>query len=729
ISLRLLAATDRIILNAAELKISSATIQAKSGTSHNGKPELDEENERLTVKLDKAIPPGEWILTVGFSGILNDKLHGFYRSVFTDSEGNQRTIATTQFEATDARRAFPCWDEPDRKAVFSIALEVPNELNAYSNSPIVSEEALNSTKRLVKFADSPKMSTYLVAFVVGPLEASDPVDVDGVALSIVYPPGKEHMTGFAIQIGAHSLKYFTEWFGIAYPGQKLDLIAIPDFAFGAMENFGAVTFRETALLVDPLTASRVEFERVADVVAHEIAHMWFGDLVTMKWWNGIWLNEAFATFAEMACVDAFRPSWERWVTFGLTRSGAMATDELSTTRPIEFPVNRPEEAQGMFDVLTYEKGAGVLRMLEQYLGSDKFLAGLRKYLNAHLFGNAETTDLWDAIEEASGEPIRSVMDSWIFQGGHPVVSASLMSGPDGVSLRLTQDAFRLDASLAGKPTDSIGSDWQVPVTIRTVTDGTEESFKLLLGLDGAGLELSAEPDLVVVNANGTGFFRSDYDAILQNKLTANMSLLNSVEMFNLLSDTWALALCGKTSLDDFLSVTARLDSDDPNVWTTVVSHLGFLDLVAGASPSPDEARSKLVKFTQKVLNRRLLKIGLEVADTEDEKIGTLRSALVRGLGTFGADQKIRSWAAASFDSYRSDVTAIAPDLVGAVVATLAASNDISYYDVFLEKYRSPGTPQEEVRYLMSLPAFEDPELFAKTLRITLDEVRSQNYPF
>ena len=261
------------------------------------------------------------------------------------------------------------------------------------------------------FADTIKMSTYLVAFIVGEFEATDPVPAGGAPLRVCAVPGKKRLAGFAVEIGKASLEHFASYYGIPYPGDKLDLIAIPDFASGAMENLGAITFRETALLVDAESATRTELERVADVVSHENAHMWFGDLVTMKWWNGLWLNEAFATFMEMLAVDAWKPEWRRWDSFTVSRAAAMQVDGLKSTRPIEFPVERPEEAAGMFDVLTYEKGASVLRMLEQYLGAEAFRDGIRLYLKRHAYANAETTDLWDALEESTRQPVRALMDS------------------------------------------------------------------------------------------------------------------------------------------------------------------------------------------------------------------------------------------------------------------------------------------------------------------------------
>ena len=307
--------------------------------------------------------------------MLNDKLHGFYRSQYTDAAGKTFTIATTQFEATDARRALPCWDEPALKAVFKVTLVVDENLTALSNAGIANERSIGGGKKEVVFKDTIRMSTYLLAFIIGEFEATAVTDA-GTPLRVVHVPGKHHLANYAQAIGAFSLKFFADYYGIPYPGDKLDLIAIPDFAAGAMENLGAITFRETALLADDKTASRAELERIADVVSHENAHMWFGDLVTMKWWNGIWLNEAFATFMEMLAVDAWKPEWRRWDSFGASRSAAMAIDALKNTRSIEYTVLSPEDCRSMFDILTYEKGASVLRMLEQYLGAERFRKGI-----------------------------------------------------------------------------------------------------------------------------------------------------------------------------------------------------------------------------------------------------------------------------------------------------------------------------------------------------------------
>src|SRR5881397_153788 len=388
--------TSEILLNAAELEISEAAIEHEGGRVLDGLVQLDESTERGRVRFPEMLRPGEWRLRLAFKGILNDKLRGFYRSTYREQTGAPRVLAATQFEATDARRAFPCWDEPAFKAVFAVTLAIDPALTAVSNTRVVAERGEGS-KKVVAFADTIKMSTYLVAFVVGELEATDPVRVGAAPVRVWCVPAKLRLAAFGHAIAVASLRFFETYYGLPYPGDKLDLLAIPDFAAGAMENLGAITFRETALLVDERAASHTELERVADVVAHENAHMWFGDLVTMSWWNGIWLNEAFATFMEILAIDAWKPEWQRWTTFGVSRAAALSVDGLHSTRPIEFHVEAPRDADAMFDVLTYEKGASVLRMLEQYLGAAVFRDGVREYLRRHAYANADTGDLWAAL--------------------------------------------------------------------------------------------------------------------------------------------------------------------------------------------------------------------------------------------------------------------------------------------------------------------------------------------
>ena len=719
VTVQVLEPVQEIVLNAAELDIQGAMLRAGT-TELAADVQLDPERERVTIILPRTVEPGEWQLELRFTGVLNDKLAGFYRSTYTDADGVERVIATTQFESTDARRAFPCWDEPDFKAVFGVTLVVQEGLVAISNGPVVREAPMEG-KRAVTFADTMPMSTYLVAFVVGPLALTDPVDVDGTPLRVAYVPGKAHLTGFALEVGAHSLRFFTDYFGIPYPAEKLDLIALPDFAFGAMENLGAVTFRETALLVDPDTASRLDHERVADVVAHEIAHMWFGDLVTMKWWNGIWLNEAFATFMELLAVDAFRPEWERWVSFSTGRASAMNTDGMRATRPVEFPVAAPEEAEGMFDVLTYQKGASVVRMLEQYLGSDAFRSGIRLYMQKHAYGNTETTDLWDAIEEATGEPVRSAMDSWIFQGGHPIVTVDDDDGAGGVVL--SQRRFRY----LGTPDDAEAR-WQVPVILRASVDGTVATRKLLLTDQSAVLDFGgAKLDWLVANAGGSGFYRTRYAPEQMRALTTDLAgaQLSAVERFNLVSDTWAAVLGGMAPIDDFIDLVRLFGEEtDPTVWAAVLGPFSLIERGLG-----DEHRPALEAFVRRLVGPASERLGWTSRQGESEKTPTLRALLLERLGTVGGDPAVRQRAAELHEAYLQDRSAVDPDIVPSIIRITAEIGGEAEYHQFLDRYRNASTPQEEVRYLMALAAFGEEALLRRTLELAQSEVRTQNAPF
>jgi puromycin-sensitive aminopeptidase len=490
-------ATKTILLNAVDLVIQSAVVEDLNGQQFEARIELEPKTQRAGLSFRKPIQPGEWRLHLSFHGKLNDQLRGFYRSTYKDTSGITQTLAATQFEATDARRAFPCWDEPDCKAVFATTLVIDPHLTAVSNTSIVSETNENHRK-VVRFADTIKMSSYLVAFVVGRLEATEAVWVGKTPVRLWTVPGKQPLTPFGQDTAAASLNFFQNYYGMPYPGDKLDLLAIPDFASGAMENLGAITFRETALLVDQRTGTHAELERVADVVAHENAHMWFGDLVTMSWWNGLWLNEAFATFMEMLAVDAWKPEWKRWESFSVARAAAFSVDGLVSTRPIEYPVHAPKDADAMFDILTYEKGASVLRMLEQHIGPTVFRDGVRQYLRAHAHGNADTKDLWTALGTVAHQPVPELMNGWIFQPGFPLVTADLRDK----ELRLSQQRFTY---LQQEPTAE--QLWQIPVQIRLAIGDRTEHRRLLLTERETSIGIPAGVTSVFVNEGGHGFYR------------------------------------------------------------------------------------------------------------------------------------------------------------------------------------------------------------------------------
>ncbi|MGH7853563.1 MAG: M1 family metallopeptidase [Candidatus Binatia bacterium] len=708
-----------IVLNAAELELQGVSLRLAGGEVLQGNSSLDAENEQATLSFSDAVPAGRHELQIRFAGILNDKLHGFYRSTYKDANGQEKRLASTQFESTDARRAFPCWDEPAFKAVYQVTLVVDEKLTAISNARVVREAALpESGKKSVVFADTMKISTYLVAFIVGEFEATEPVLVDHAPLRVCAVPGKKHLAGFAVDIGKASLEHFSRYYDIPYRGDKLDLIAIPDFASGAMENLGAITFRETALLVDRDKATRAELERVADVVSHENAHMWFGDLVTMKWWNGLWLNEAFATFMEMLAVDAWKPEWRRWDSFTVSRAAAMQVDGLKSTRPIEFPVERPEEAAGMFDVLTYEKGASVLRMLEQYLGAEAFRDGIRLYLRRHAYGNAETTDLWDALEDSTKQPARALMDTWIFQPGYPVISVE----KHGKNIRLTQRIFRyLDD----------GSDqdrkWHAPIFLRASTHSGVVHKTLLLTEREQSIELDDVADWVAVNAGGHGFYRVRYSGELLEALKQGLqSCLSAVERFALVNDTWAATLAGLTSLTDYLGLIELLpDENDVNVWTTVVGSGHHLQRIL------DDAQcAVLEKRLRELFTPAVARLAWAPRKGESELESQLRGDLIGALGTLGEDKACQQRARELFAQYEKVPDSVDRNLIPALVAIVAHTGTTPDYEKFYNRFKTAKTPQDETRYLFALANFRAPELIDRTLDLTISgAVRTQNSPY
>jgi puromycin-sensitive aminopeptidase len=700
-----------VVLNAVELEVTEAWLTASDGARLTAEVRLDAETERLTLGLAEPAPPGESTVHLRFGGVLNDKLAGFYRSVFTDDAGTEHVIATTQMEATDARRVFPCWDEPDRKAVFSVTLVVAEGLMAVSNASVVDENPTEDGRVAVRFADTIPMSTYLVAFVVGPLEATEPVDVDGVPLRVVHVPGKGHLAPFALEVAEFCLRWFGDYYGIAYPGDKCDLIAVPDFAFGAMENLGAITFREQVLLVDPEAVSRAELERVADVVAHELAHMWFGDLVTMRWWNGLWLNEAFATFMEVAAVDAYKPEWRRWESFSSERSAAFAVDSLASTRPIEYPVRSPQDAEGMFDVLTYQKGASVLRMLEQYLGTEAFREGIRRYLAASAYGNAETTELWDAIEAATGEPVRRIMDAWIFRGGYPLVGAERDDG----RLRLDQRRFLFAGADQAEP-----ATWPVPLL------GSAGGEPLRLLLEGASAEVAVDGDPVVVNAGASGFYRVRYGPRLLASLRGSLAELAAVERATLVDDTWAAVLADQTPAPELLELVQGFgDEADRTVWATLTAVLGGVDHLLDG-----EARERFRAWVRALAGPALERLGWAPAPGEDELTRALRGILLTATGVLADDEDVQARARQAHGTYLADPSSLDPDVAAAVASVVASKGTARDHATFLERYRSSPSPQESVRYLYALARFPHTELAGQTLAMTLtDAIRSQNAPY
>jgi puromycin-sensitive aminopeptidase len=714
-------ATDSIQINSAELVISAARVLDAVGSKVEATDiEHDEKMERATLSFDSELSSGPYTIVAEFTGILNDKLRGFYKSTFTDDDGVERTIATTQFESTSARRAFPCFDEPAFKASYGVTLVVPEEEFAVSNGPTISETNLGDGRKKVIFEDTMVMSTYLVAFIVGPFEATEPVDVDGVPLRIVHPIGKGHLTDYSLEAGAFALKFFTEYYGIPYPGQKLDMIAVPDFAFGAMENLGCITYREVLLLVDKSRSTEPELLRVADVIAHEIAHMWFGDLVTMEWWNGIWLNEAFATFMATMSSDNFNAEWGRWNQFSLERSMAFDVDSLANTRPIEIEVNSPEDAEGMFDLLTYEKGGSVLRMLEQYLGEEEFKDGISYYLNKHKYGNTETNDLWDAIEHVTQQPARRIMDSWIFQKGYPLVSASISD--DGNTISLSQDRFLYTE---GEEADT--TIWSVPIVMKVGTASGVEEVRYLLEEKSADIKLDSPAEWATANAGGSGFFRARYSPEMLKALSGSMfENLTPIERYGLVDDTWSSVMAGRTSASDFLDFARSFQGEtDLDVWTVLSGCLaGMAKFVEGEAEL--QYKAAIRHLGQPALDR----LGWEPGDGDSSRDLELRGLFIRLLANVGDDELALKNAGDLHDSYLNDAGSVEPNIAAAATGVVASKGDSAKYGTFLEKYQNPATPQEERRYQSALSAFPGEAEMDRTLAMALDgTVRTQDAPY
>jgi aminopeptidase N len=702
---------ERIVLNALDLEIHDGWLSYDDGTVLRlERVDLDPEHQRASLWFEAPVVAGEWSLHLEFRGELNDKLRGFYRSTYTDELGVTHTIATTQFESAEARRAFPCWDEPDLKAVFGITLIVPADLTAISNGPEIERQLLDTGLARVRFADTMVMSTYLVAFVVGRLELTDPVDAGGVPVRVAHVPGKGHLAAYALEAAAFSMRFFHDYYDVAYPDAKVDMVALPDFAQGAMENTGCITYRESVLLVDPAHATQQELENIADVVAHELAHQWFGNLVTMRWWNGIWLNEAFATFMALLTIDAMRPDWERWSAFARACAAAKEVDALHSTRAIEYEVHSPNDTAGMFDVLTYQKGAAILRMLERYLGPEAFRDGIRHYLKAHAYGNTETHDLWDAIEAATGEPVRRIMDQWIWQGGYPILDVTTRG--DGV--RIQQRRFFAD----GSADDAV---WDVPLRMREL-DGEERS--LLVGPVGA--EVPADPSTVIIaNAGTSSFVRVHYAEVLRDKITARLRDLTPLERYGLVDDLWAAVAAGSSSASAFVRFAERFgEEDDLSVWQALLQGLGWCDRFLDGEP-----REAFRAFVRRLVAPALDRLGWEAREIEPDLSRTLRGALLQALGVLGADPNAEA-AARELEAQSRTGEPVDPALGAASVSIVARNGTMEDYERFVERVAKAGTPQEQLRYLYALPLFREEAAMDRTLTASLDgAIRTQNAPF
>ncbi len=721
IDIRVNTPTSEIVLNAAELAFHEASLSQDGSEISAASIGTDEDAETATITLSSEAAPGPATLAISYQGVLNDQLKGFYRSRYQDAEGNEQYLATTQFEATDARRALPCWDEPALKATFQVSMTVPSQLAAVSNTPIVGESIAGNDLKTVQFAETPRMSTYLLAFVVGDLACVEETAPNGTLMRVFATRGNEHLGQFALNTAIRLLEYYNDYFGIPYPLEKLDHFAIPDFAAGAMENWGAITYREVALLFDPENSAAPTRQRIVEIIAHEMAHMWFGDLVTMEWWDDLWLNESFASWMGNKATDALFPEWSMWTQFLYQDVGeGLRIDALRNSHPIEANVKDPGEIREIFDAISYNKGASILWMLEQYLGEDTFRDGLRVYLSRHKYGNAQGADLWRAMEEESGRPVISLMDSWIKQTGFPALTVE--PSPDSKSLTLSQKRFLYDQLLGEDPGDTI---WKVPVSIAR-SDGSATPPTLM---EGPSLELStgAAKGWTKVNSGQNGFYRVRYALdMLPPLLTAASSFdLPPTDRLGLQSDLFALVKAGLEPATRYLDLVGAYKSEtDATVWTDLSTNLRELEVLLADHPSLDQLRA----FNKTVYENIVKRLGWEESPGEGHLDALLRTTVLARAGGLGSESVLEE-ARDRFQRFLQDPTSLRPDIRGVAYSLVALDADRDLYETLWELEDRATLQEEKRRLLGAVSRPRDPDLLQETLERSLsDRVRAQDAP-
>ena len=705
---------DQIVLNAAEIEIKTMTLHGDDGETAVTGVTYDDVYARATLTLEHAVDPGSYTLGITYSGIINDQLRGFYRSIYRDEDGSEHVIATSQCQATDARRVLPCWDEPDLKATFKTAIVVAEGLEAYANGAEVSRTTLDDGRVRFDFTETMKMSTYLLAFIVGPFEATAPVSSRGTAIRVIVPRGNLHLTDLALENAVFCFEYLSDYYGIPYPEQKLDHIAIPDFAAGAMENVGLITYRDAYIVLDEAKASQSELQACLDVIGHEIAHQWFGNLVTMRWWEGAWLNEAFASFMELKATDARKPDWKRWLAFAnLEVPWAMGTDQLATTRPIEFEVNSPAEVEEMFDSITYGKGSAVLRMIEQFIGEEEFRTGVGNYLRKHEYANTVTSDLWEGLDGASDWPVGEIMDTWVNQKGFPQIDVSVIS--DGI--HLSQRRF------LAIPDETDATIWDVPIQLRGSAGGETFESKILLDADETVVRIDGPFDFVVANAGGHGFYRTRYSEELFSDLLDHLDSLGDIERYSLVSDTWAMVRSAQVPASAFLDLVGKfVDETEHAIWSVIMGGLRALEHHA----LDEETRPAFESFVRDLVAPALGRLAWEGSGDESDLTRKLRGDLIAGLGILGNDpatvEKSRQIAGDVLEGSQFD-----PEVCTAALSVYSHHGGADEYEALWAAYHQTNAPTEKVRYLRSVAGVEVEELALTTMeKIVNGEIRTQD---
>ena len=697
-----------ITMNSAELKIKSCIVKSgqkiiKSSFKTNDK------KEELQIKLDQKIS-GVCSVDLEFVGILNDRLLGFYRSRY-EQNGKTKYLATTQFEAADARRAFPCWDMPEAKATFEISIIADNKFTAISNMPIKTKKKIEN-KTQYNFQKTPLVSTYLIYLGVGEFEYLSG-KAGKIQIRVVTTKGNTSKGKFSLELGKKLLTSYEKYFGIKFPLPKLDLIAVPDFAAGAMENWGAITFRETILLYDPKTSSTRTKQFIAEVISHEIAHMWFGNLVTMKWWNDLWLNESFATFMATKFVDKFYPEWDLWNQFVEDAMNvAMGLDSLKTTHPIDVKVNSPAEIREIFDAISYDKGGCVLRMLENYVGEPNFQKGLKKYLSDFKYKNAKGQDLWDAIGKASKMPVTSMINTWLKQPGFPLVEIN----QDGNNLKIKQNRYLLESTK--KFSKGL---WSIPLSL-----GLEkETSKTLFSKKSMSVKLPKNTIGFVANYGRKGFYRVKYDEgiLLDLKMLVDEKRLPPIDRWAVQNDLFSLCVSGDEQVRNYLDFSdAYFDEDSYLASVNVAHNLASLYFRAFDEKFVEEIRSYAINYFRKILSN----LGWEPKKSDKHTDALLRTFAIAVLGKMN-DEAVTDEAIKKYKKFLKSPRSLSPDLIETICSIAAWNGNSKTFAELKKLYTNAKTMEEKLRFLGAMCGFQDKKLLVKTLDFSqTSAVRSQN---
>jgi aminopeptidase N/puromycin-sensitive aminopeptidase len=700
--------TNRITLNAAEIAFESVTVTA-DGKEQKATVALDKEKQQAAFTFAEKLPAGKATLSIRYTGILNNELRGFYLS-----KTARRNYAVTQFESTDARRAFPSFDEPAFKATFDVSLVIDAGDTAISNGAILSDTPGPAVgKHTLKFTTTPKMSTYLVAFLVGDFQCTTG-ESDGVAIRSCSTPDKVSLTPYSVDVAKYVLHYFNNYFGIPYPLKKLDLIALPDFEAGAMENFGAITYRETALLIDPKTASLGAKEEVDLTVAHEMAHQWFGDMVTMQWWDNLWLNEGFATWMENKPVAAQHPEWNLDQSIIASIGGTLNLDAQPTTRAIRAKADTPDEINQMFDGIAYGKAGAVLLMVENYLGEETFRQGVHNYLAAHRYANATAEDFWGAQTATSHKPVDKIMEGLVAQPGEPLLT---FGEPANGKVAVNQKRFFLSPSIQPDPAQK----WTLPVCFKT--GANHKDCQLLTPAD-TSLKAPAS-GLFFANAGGKGYYRSAYPASTYAALVAHVeTALTPAERISLIGDEWAQVRANKAPIGAYLDLVTAIKSDpDADVVGSAVRGVGAAYSRVATHP---EERAAVAAWIRSTFAPVYAKLG-PPSETDSANTRELRVELFALLGYYGKDPAVLAQAKEIAPRFLADPGSVDATLGQTALAIAAQNGDAQLFDRLQQVYETSTNPELQQSALRLLAEFHDPALLQRALDyVASGKVRNQD---